>query len=222
MNGAIAVRLSASLIALPACFLVACVDAATGDEPAASGPEVAAVEGPQGAQHCVVSPSSQVTCYDTFTAAIAAATNGEIADAPADPRLAIDDDAFTTRINAIGDRVRANAAGIGEKANKAVVVIGISYKDAHYNTGGGTWVWEKPWGCDGNLASSDWWVENLNVPPFSDFGFNDSISSFHSYNNCRTQLFEDWRFLGSRTPLTGDMDYVGDAMNDRASSIAWY
>jgi hypothetical protein len=195
----------ASLLALPVCFLGAC---ATDLETSAA----------PGGKHCVSTASGDATCYATFTEAIAAATDGRITDAPADAADAVGDDTFTARLNGLA------TARSGPKASS--VVIGIVYKDAHYQ-GGSTWVFSQPHGCDGNYNTSfrDFEVGNLNAWPYSDFGFNDAISSFHSYSGCRTVLFEDWHWLGAAswggTPLA-DMDYVGDALNDRASSIAWY
>jgi hypothetical protein len=45
-------------------------------------------------RHCVKSlaePYTRAVCYDDFTAAIAAATGGQITDAPADVRVAMND-----------------------------------------------------------------------------------------------------------------------------------
>ena len=53
--------------------------------------------------HCVRSvtkPDTPTTCYDTFTAAIAAATGGQITDAPADSRVAMNDQRLLARLNA--------------------------------------------------------------------------------------------------------------------------
>jgi hypothetical protein len=53
-------------------------------------------------------------------------------------------------------------------------------------------------------------------------GWNDVISSFRSFSNCQTVLFEDINFGGSTTQKTVDLSFVGKAMNDRASSIQWF
>src|SRR5262245_7341966 len=118
-------RLISALIAMPACLLVACVDPASEADLSAS----------EGAQHCVVSPAGQVSCYGTFTEAISVATGGEIDDAPADPKVALADETFAARLNEIGQRVReAGVAATGTKASfTSEVVIGISYKDANYD-----------------------------------------------------------------------------------------
>lgn len=202
------------------------VEPATGtasDQQATPG-EPAAGSSARASRHCVVAPSGQTTCFGTFTEAIAVATDGEITDAPADPRL-VDEPSFTARINAIAERAANQphdpaASGIAPRVN---VVIGIAYKDANFN--GDTWVFNQTQGCDGNFTTVEFSVFNLNTDPFTCCDFNDNISSFHSFSNCRTVLYEDWFFGGSATNggvPTADLGYVGDAMNDRASSIRWF
>jgi hypothetical protein len=208
---------------LPIC-LAACgaeVDTSS-HEPAAAKAEGVASSN----LHCVSGSSGEAKCYSTFTDAIAAATGGEILDAPADPREALDDSRFAARLDAIALRRAADRKSGAIEAHvrpASTVVIGISYLDANY--GGNTWVWNEPYGCDGNTSTVDFWVPNLNTSPYSNYGFNDSISSFHSYSNCTTVLYDDWFWGGAATnggfPIA-DMSYVGNAMNDRASSIRWY
>jgi len=198
---------------------------ATNPDKVASTTEPAGGSSARASRHCVVAPSGATTCYATFTEAIAAATGGEITDAPADPKLVLDDERFAARINAIADRVARQAAD--PAASRIVpfsgVVIGIAYKDANF--GDDTWVFNQPFGCDGNTATVDFEVQNLNTSPYTCCDFNDNISSFKSFSNCNTVLYEDWFFGGAATnggtPIS-DMSYVGDAMNDRASSIRWF
>jgi hypothetical protein len=215
----------ATLMALPVCLATACgADLGDGLDPGAEAPETSAAATADAARHCVSAPDGQATCYASFTEAIAAATGGAIADAPADARDALDDASFTERINALAHaKPTARDLGFGGPAlNFGSAVIGIVYKDAGY--GGNTWVFTQPYGCNGDGAA-DFSVGNLNDRPYSDYGFNDAISSFHSYSGCRTVLFEHWYFQGAASnggvPLY-DLGYVGDAMNDRATSILWY
>jgi hypothetical protein len=216
--------------ALPICVLAGCgMEPMSGTEPAAAAPPAASAPSAataSPAQHCVSGPSGEATCYATFTEAIAAATGGEIADAPADARLALADERFANRINAIALKRAADLQSGALAAHitpASTVVIGISYLDANY--GGNTWVWNQPYGCDGNPYTIDFEVYNLNMSPYANYGFNDNISSFHSYSNCQTVLYEDWYWGGSATnggvPIA-DMSWVGAAMNDRASSIRWF
>ena len=58
-------------------------------------------------RHCVTDLSKRddpTTCYDTFTAAIAAATGGRITDAPADLRVAMNDERFLARVYNTGKK----------------------------------------------------------------------------------------------------------------------
>jgi cell wall-associated NlpC family hydrolase len=59
------------------------------------------------AGHCVTSLTKTVnptTCYDTFTAAMAAVTGGKVTDAPADVRVAMKDQGLLARLNVSGDK----------------------------------------------------------------------------------------------------------------------
>jgi hypothetical protein len=203
-----------ALVLLAACAVDPSAEQGAGDQ----------VVAPSFGQHCVVSPSSEITCFDSFTDAIATATGGEIQDAQTDAAVALADPGFAARINAIAARQDPQSAlAPGGVGRAAMVVIGISYKDGNY--GGNTWVWLQPTRCDFNSSTVDFEVPNLNTSPYSGSGFNDSISSFRSFNNCLTVLFEDWFYGGAVTSggvPTLDMSYVGNAMNDRASSIRWY
>jgi hypothetical protein len=45
------------------------------------------------------------------------------------------------------------------------------------------------------------------------------VSSFKGANNCQVKLFENINFTGNTVGPASSMTYVGDAMNDKASSI---
>lgn len=153
--------------------------------------------------HCVGRVSSnEVSCYSTFREAIAFATGGAISDAP-EARAALADESFARRINALSVAPRDG------------VVIGTMFVDANFQ--GASFTWTAGRACDGNASTLDYWVTSL-VP----VGWNDVISSFRSFSNCQTVLFEDVDFGGTSTPKEIDMSFVGGAMNDRASSIQWY
>jgi hypothetical protein len=114
----------------------------------------------------------------------------------------------------IGLAAPANAAPAARTAVTplAGTVIGIEFSDANYQGStytitGGT--------CTSTLSDIDWQLSPL-AP-----GWNDVISSFHSYANCWTKLWENTGFWGGSYGFVGDSSYVGDAMNDRASSIQW-
>jgi len=94
----------------------------------------------------------------------------------------------------------------------AGTVIGIEFSDANYQGAtytitGGT--------CTSTTSDVDWQLSPLAS------GWNDVISSFHSYANCWTKLWENTGYWGASYGYVGDSSYVGNAMNDRASSIQW-
>jgi hypothetical protein len=206
-------RIVSSILALPVCFIAACAAESDGD--VLDSPDPAVSTAP--AQHCVVSPSGEEGCYASFTEAIAVATGGAITDAPDDSRAAVDDPEFIARLDALGSARPKPTNGSAQLSSS--VVVGIVWKDANFL--GDSWIFWKPWGCDGNPATKDWEISNLNAPPYSDYGFNDVISSFRSYAWCTTVLYDDW--MGFGASLSGEeMSYVGDTMNDRTSSIRFY
>ncbi|RCH66947.1 hypothetical protein DT019_20395 [Streptomyces sp. SDr-06] len=94
----------------------------------------------------------------------------------------------------------------------AATVIGIEFVDANYQGAtytvtGGT--------CTATTSDVDYYINSMPS------GWNDVISSFRSYANCYTKLYENSNRWGSTYGFVGDSSYVGDAMNDRASSIEW-
>lgn len=94
----------------------------------------------------------------------------------------------------------------------AATVIGIEFVDANYQGAtytvtGGT--------CTATTSDVDFYINSMPG------GWNDVISSFRSYANCYTKLYEDNNRTGATYGFVGDSSYVGNAMNDRASSIEW-
>lgn len=211
-----------ALLALPLWFAAAC-----GVEPAEDPPAGEALN------HCVsnVDGDGTATCYATFTEAIAAATDGKITDAAADYRDAFTDGTLTDRINAIATeraaQIKANL--LPPTPGSGGTVIGIVNHDAHNE--GKDWVFRvSTLGCDGSHQGIEWAVQNLNEAPYTVSQMNDNISSFRSFSGCATVVFEDWK-LNNENPgaiatvdfrPVVDLPYVGDEMNDKGSSIAWY
>lgn len=50
-------------------------------------------------------------------------------------------------------------------------------------------------------------------------GFADEVSSFTGANNCQVKLFKDINYGGISVGPSSSSGYVGDAMNDEASSV---
>jgi hypothetical protein len=110
----------------------------------------------------------------------------------------------------------ANAANNASEGSGSTV-IGFDWVDAHH---GGSQL--TSWGnanCTTTVDDVDYGFSSLPG------GWNDIISSTTATSNCYQKLFEDIRFNGTSPDprategFSGTTDYVGDAMNDRTSSI---
>ncbi|MGA2929299.1 MAG: hypothetical protein ABSG43_25580 [Solirubrobacteraceae bacterium] len=172
------------------------------------------------------------TCYTSFRAAIAAATDGRVTDAPNNVATAMASRRLAAELNQTpsGDSISGttpmktnqtsptssdsatSALRVAQTASSSSYVLGIEYVDANWQ--GSTFTWTGNHTCASTLSDIDYYVPSL-VP----YGWNDVISSFDSYSNCWTKLFENANFTGATYGFADSTSYVGDAMNDRASSI---
>ncbi|WP_147425186.1 hypothetical protein [Bailinhaonella thermotolerans] len=162
-------------------------------------------------RHCVAHLSqgaarSAVTCYDTFPKAIADATAGRVANAPADAAAAARDSGFARRLNAAADK-KGNAQALAA----AETVIGIEFE--HRDFRGTSLAVVAPHGCEsgtvwdfGNLGGTEW---------------NDRFSSFATFSGCRARHWEDAGLEGALRDYLPSTAYIGRAMNDETSSIQW-
>jgi len=192
---------SSSMIALAVAFAGCATDAA--DEPGADQAEL----GPAAGQTCATNLSTQETsCFETFTAAIAHATGGRVADAPNDAH------AYATDV-ALRDRVE-RIAGLHPAA---AYFIGAQYKDANYR--GDVWVYYGDHPCAAGFGSSPEY-EAAVMPS----GWNDEISSFIAGTGCKEVLYAEGGCMGHESDVNqADFEaYVGDAMNDQTSCIRWF
>lgn len=168
-------------------------------------------------RQCVTNvESGQVSCFGTFTDAIIFATQGQVTDAPADPGVAAIDANLQTRLNALADRPDQITPRTTERLARSepTVVVGIEYSDINFQ--GRTMVYTASHGCDGNHQTADF------GSPFLQGANRNTISSFSGYSRCAEQLYENIDYGGARTPIATSMRYVGNAMNDRTSSIKWF
>lgn len=192
---------SSSMIALAVAFAGCATDAA--DEP---GADEAQLE-PAAEPTCATDVSTHATsCFETFTAAIAHATGGQVTDAPNDAH------AYATNV-ALRERVE-RSAGLRPAA---AYVIGVQYKDANYR--GDAWVYYGPHPCVPGFSSSPEY-EAAAMPS----GWNDEISSFIAANNCKEVLYAEGGCMGLESDVNqADFEaYVGDGMNDKTSCIRWF
>jgi hypothetical protein len=166
--------------------------------------------------HCVTSltkPGNPTTCYDTFTAAIAAATGGKVTDAPADPRVAMNDKALLTRLNASGDK-KSSAANQPLAEDEAMVFL--LYCNTGFRgciVGGGVAIWTgRP--CTGSDTSGpiDWQV------PYVGDEWNDWGESFQAFQNCWAKVFEHANFGGASLDWAPERSDLG-VLEDEVSSF---
>ncbi|MEI5102773.1 peptidase inhibitor family I36 protein [Streptomyces sp. PmtG] len=156
--------------------------------------------------HCAADlATDKTTCYDSFREVIAAATGGRVTDAPATPQQAAKDKKFLAKLNApASSPARARSA-----AAQSNMVGAILYED--WNYGGGSLTLRIPSACEDN-GGWDWGYNTLD-------DWNDRASSLIPANNCWVSLYSDIHFNGTEQGYRGSAPYVGDAMNDRASSV---
>jgi hypothetical protein len=134
------------------------------------------------------------TCFVTFSDAIRHATGGKTI-LPADARPGD----FTQEMLPEGPT--------------STVVLGIDYDAFHYDETAGARIWEASSSCTPSLSWTVWNVGN---------DWNDRISSAKSYGGCH--YFEHWEnyyWDGAVRTCTPNCYYIGDAMNDRTSSLRW-
>ncbi|MEV0264363.1 hypothetical protein AB0I49_23925 [Streptomyces sp. NPDC050617] len=149
-------------------------------------------------KNCVLNlDSGSKRCFTTFREAIAFSTNGQVADAPVSAKGAAHDEKLL-------DRLRTSSTGKGALTAQ----LGILYKDSNYR--GSSLVLNAGSGCkSGN--GRDYSGELVD--------WNDSVSSV-SPVACWIELFADAHQSGDHEEYHDSTAYVGNRMNDRASSYA--
>lgn len=94
----------------------------------------------------------------------------------------------------------------------STVIIGQVFEDANY--GGSSFTFTASGDCDTNV-DVDW---ELSAMPS---GWNDRVSSFKSFGQCATKIWQDVGYGGSSYGFVVNSTYVGATLNDQASSIQW-
>lgn len=121
--------------------------------------------------------------------------------------------AISTPDGAVGSSVeplstRDARAGVVALAS---TVIGIFYENASY--GGASYV--------ASVSQNGCYGYSHGYTNLGAIGWDNRISSFRSYSNCRTAIFSNTNYGGSSYGYYTNSTYVGSAMNDQASSIRW-
>lgn len=135
-------------------------------------------------------------CFDTFSDALFAATDGRVRLPPSVTAETLDD---------------AMLRGGDEHADLATYVIGIEYQHAWFQ--GATLTITSSVSCYGY---NHWF-------PYSSFpaGWNDIISSARAFSGCNHSYHYEHDFSGAVVDCGTACGYIGDAMNDRTSSLFW-
>ncbi|KJY41669.1 hypothetical protein VR41_11490 [Streptomyces sp. NRRL B-1568] len=165
------------------------------------------------AQHCVVDTENGGTsCFSTYREAISFATKGRVADAPNDTRAAVHDKKLQERLSGPRSEHGAKLSKNIKNARSATAaeyrVLGTVYRDKDF--GGGSYTYSGSVGC------------GWRYPEFATMadGWNDQVSSTSS-GQCDVTLYQHADFLGFSQTYRGNVPYVGDTMNDQASSVSF-
>jgi hypothetical protein len=185
-------------------------------------------------RHCVLhlSDGGTVTCYSTFTEAIADSTDGRITDAPADAADAVTDARLKARLAALAEAKKTpgqvtktgkvTQSGQQPTAADAAAAITLSAECKDINFGGGfCMVAEGNHICTTPVTDVDYFVENLAEQATE---FNDAISSYITdvfATNCLVRHFEHANFGGLSTPFRQTQSNIGPDMNDRTTALIW-
>ncbi|ATB39493.1 hypothetical protein CYFUS_004937 [Cystobacter fuscus] len=161
---------------------------------------------PAQAQHCVMEavafkpeeappsdlPPAKQDCFASFAEAIAFATNGAVQLPPT-----VTPDQLTPEL-------------LETDATPTQNVIAVEYQ--HSNYGGASLIFYNASTC----AQSNMFVSSMPS------GWNDIISSALAFAGCNNSYhYEHVNYLGSVVNCGTACPYIGDAMNDRTSSIYW-
>jgi hypothetical protein len=158
-----------------------------------------------GTRHCVVDEAGEQTCFASFRTALGFATGGATADAI----RTMSDESLAALIGAVdidAERLSAEPA----LTTQASVVRAILYENADYK--GNSWIIQGSKGCPAiptqvlQFRAGDYW--------------NDRISSLRLYSRCVLKLYENYKCSGATITFGASTNYVGGAMNDRASCVA--
>ena len=150
-------------------------------------------------QHCevdVATASSPMSCYDSFTTAIAKATGGRVTDAPADVRKAMRDPKLIAQLNDTSFSLAQ------------VCVLSTECDGSDFTSDSVTYTVTA--GCDGFNWSKAYVGDR----------WNDDISSYQAFSNCVVRHWEHRDFAGLSTAFDRGQSDMG-WFDDETSSIDW-
>ena len=141
-------------------------------------------------------------CFGTFRESIGSLGGGVPEGVTENSRITIE---IANAIEARSSQSRIAAAS---------TLVAILYDNSGWS-GSTQTVYSSAGGCDGDSG-----VEyQANIP----LAFNDRTSSYDGFSSCNTVLYENTNYTGASVGNSSIIasSYVGNAMNDRASSAKW-
>jgi len=211
MTGRRTVRAWVAVAALAAAT-VTTTGAASGSTPTAQTGDVCTVAAGTGAEQC----------FDTLSEAIESITGVPVTDPAVDAgdHAAIDQAIEDGNAKVQADKVRRLTLQASSTATSSLAatssasnLLGAVWKDKNWSGSAKLLYAANGSGCYGGVT--------YGFPHTSDFGMNDTISSLTTYLNCATTLYKDANYKGTSKTYQVDTSYVGDTMNDEASSIVY-
>lgn len=167
--------------------------------------------------HCVgqlSASTAKVSCYDSFTVAIAEATGGRVTDAPADAAKVINDPAFAAKLDGSSLALTKGSGKAPDQAGIQSVVIEIDYDYTWCCTS--TFTWTAPEGCETNPLGT----VKYEVPDLTAYGWNDRINAFNNYSLCYSKHYEHAWFAGAYLGWEYGNHSLG-VLDGEISSIQW-
>lgn len=107
--------------------------------------------------------------------------------------------------------VAPSAGDTAARGALASTVIGIFYENNYYS--GASYV--------ASVTQNGCYGYAHGYTSLSGIGWDNRITSFQSYSNCKTAIFENNNYGGASYGYYVNSSNVGAAMNDQASSIRW-
>ncbi|MDK0524569.1 hypothetical protein [Streptomyces sp. ML-6] len=161
--------------------------------------------------HCVVDTATRkTTCYDTFRESIAAATGGRINNASQEE--AAKDKHFLDKLNASAKAPAGTQSSRTSASAASPFVLSIFYDDWDYEGSSLTSTGNAACKNDGKWDYQQNYIES---------GWNNHVTSLKLFSNCYVELFSGANFTEARQFFTSDTRWVGEAMDNQASSVAW-
>lgn len=176
--------------------------------------------------HCVgtlsVSATATISCYDSFTTAIAKATGGRVTDAPEKAETTFNNPAFAAKVNgsnrALDGARDTSGKTPGPAAGDPVVqslIVEIDY-DYWGIWGVDTLTWTAPEDC----WSNPFGLVKYHAPDLTVYGWNDRINAFNNYSGCYSRHFEHIWFQGLGMGWDYGRHNLGP-LDSEISSIQW-